>query len=114
MSKFHKSYRIRTKVGEDTKIHVKLDQDYDTLELMSLEINQENAYKYHTSNYGVIAGRVLANESFGVPNAKVSVFINIDNNDINDVVKSVLYPYNATYSKNKDGVRYNLLTDEQI
>ena len=114
MSKFHKSYRIRTNVGSDTQLHVKLDNDYDTLEIMSLKIDQENAYKLHTSNYGVIAGRVLANESFGIPNAKVSVFINIDNEDINDVVKSVLYPYNTTSSKNKDGVRYNLLTEEQI
>ena len=114
MSKFNKSYRIRTNVGEDTQVHVNLDRDYDVLEIMSLKINQENAYKYHTSNYGVIAGRVLANDALGIPNAKVSVFINIDDNDINDVVKSVLYPYNTTSSKDKNGVRYNLLPNEQI
>ena len=102
MSKFNKTYRIRTEVGNNTNIHVNLDRDYDILEIMSLKINQENAYKLHTSNYGVIAGRVLANEAMGIPNAKVSVFINIDENDINDVVKSVLYPYNTTLSKNKD------------
>ena len=114
MSKFNKTYRIRTEVGNNTNIHVNLDRDYDVLEIMSLKINQENAYKLHTSNYGVIAGRVLANEAMGIPNAKVSVFINIDKNDINDVVKSVLYPYNTTLSKDKDGVRYNLLPNEVI
>ena len=114
MSKFHKSYRIRTEVGKNTNLHVKLDNDYNVLKIMSLEIDQENAYKLHSSNYGVIAGRVLANEAFGIPNAKISVFINIDNNDVNDVVKSVLYPYNTTISKNKDDVRYNLLVDEQL
>ena len=63
MSEFNKSYRIRTEVGKDTQLHIKLDQKYDTLELMSLKIDQKNAYRLHTSNYGVIAGRVLANDS---------------------------------------------------
>ena len=115
MSEFNKSYRIRTEIGENApSLHVKLDRNYDTLEIMSLKIDQVNSYKLHTSEYGVVAGRVLANDAFGVPNAKVSVFINIDNNDINDVVKTILYPYNTTYSKDKNGVRYNLLPNEQI
>lgn len=114
MSEFNKSYRIRTEVGKDTHLHVKLDQKYDVLEIMSLKIDQENAYRLHTSNYGVIAGRVLANGSFGIPNAKISVFINIDEDDINDPVKAALYPYNTTNSKDKDGVRYNLLPNEQV
>ena len=66
MSKFNKSYRIRTDVGKDTQVHVNLDRDYDVLEIMSLSIDQKNAYKFHTSNYGVIAGRVLANDVFGI------------------------------------------------
>lgn len=114
MSEFNKSYRIRTEVGKDKQVVVKLDQKYDTLEIMSLKINQKNAYRLHTSNYGVIAGRVLANDSFGIPNAKVSVFINIDDNDVNDTVKRALYPYNTTNSKDKNGVKYNLLPDEQL
>ena len=114
MSEFNKSYRIRTEVGKDTHIRVNLDRKYEALEIMSLKINQENAYKSHTSNYGVIAGRVLANDAFGIPNAKISVFINIDENDINDTVKSVLYPYNTTSSMDSNGVRYNLSSNEQI
>ena len=114
MSEFNKSYRIRTEVGKDTHLHVKLEQNYDVLELMSLKINQENAYKLHSSNYGVIAGRVLANDAFGIPNAKVSVFIPSEEIDVNDVVKTALYPYNSTFTKNTNNVRYNLLPDEQI
>jgi hypothetical protein len=114
MSDFNKSYRIRTEVGKDTEVHVNLKRDYDVLELMSLKINQENIYKFHTANYGVVAGRVLANDAFGIPNAKVSVFIPIDKNDQMDVVKSVLYPYNNTKSQDNNGVRYNLLPNEQI
>ena len=114
MSEFNKSYRIRTEVGKDTQLHVKLDQKYDTLELMSLKIDQKNAYRLHTSNYGVIAGRVLANDSFGIPNAKISVFININDEDSSNIVKRVLYPYNTTNSKDKNGVKYNLLPNEQL
>lgn len=85
MGRFNKNYRIRTEIGKDNKdasIHVKLDRKYNVLEIMSLKINQESAYKFHTSDYGVIAGRVLANEAFGIPNAKISLFIPIDNMDI--------------------------------
>lgn len=114
MSKFNKSYRIRTEVGKDTQVCVNLENEYDILEIMSLKINQENAYKFHKSNYGVIAGRVLANDVFGIPNAKISVFIQKDEDESTDVIKSVLYPYNTTQTKDKNGVRYNLLTDEQV
>lgn len=111
---FNKSYRIRTEIGKDTQLHINLNRDYDVLELMSLKIDQKNFYKFHTSNYGVIAGRVLANDAFGIPNAKVSVFIPIDANDQMDIVKSVLYPYNNTQSQNENGVRYNILPNEQL
>lgn len=114
MSKFNKSYRIRTNVNEDTQVHVKLDQDYDVLEIMSLKINQINDYKLHTSTYGVVAGRVLANDAFGIPNAKVSIFIQKAEDDNVDVVKEVLYPYNSTHTQDKNGTRYNLLPNEQL
>ena len=114
MSDFNKSYRIRTEVGKDKYVSVNLQQNYDVLEVMSLKIDQTNAYRFHTSNYGVVAGRVLANGGLGIPNAKISVFIGIDNEDANDVVKSILYPYNTTHSKNNDGVKYNLLASDKV
>ena len=112
MGEYNKSYRIRTEIGKNTNLHVKLDREYDTLEIMSLKIDQINDYKLHSSDYGVIAGRVLANDAFGIPNAKVSVFIS--NNGDNDIIKNILYPYNNPYSKDKNGVRYNLLPNEQV
>lgn len=114
MSEFNKTYRIRTQVGQDTTVKMKLDQEYDTLEILSLKIDQVNAYRLHTANYGVIAGRVLANGAMGIPNAKVSIFINRDDEDSESIVKAILYPYNTTFTKNNDGVKYNLLPDEQI
>lgn len=113
MSNF-KTYRVRTEVGKDTHLNVKLEQNYDVIEVMSLKIDQKNAYRFHSSEYGVVAGRVLANGALGIPNAKVSVFINIDDTDIYDPVKAVLYPYNTTKSKNSDDIRYNLLSNEKV
>lgn len=108
----NKSYRIRTDVGKDKFLHVQLDQDYDVLEILSLKIGQQQFYRLHTSNYGVIVGRVLANGGFGVPNAKVSLFISKNNND--DVISAFLYPYGQVTSTNEDGIRYNLLPSEKV
>lgn len=104
------NYRINTKLGlQDTNIKVKLTQTFDNLEILSLKINQENIYKFFTADYGVLIGRVIANEGLGVPNAKVSVFIPISEEDKEDEVISYLYPYSSVTDKNGDGVRYNLL-----
>lgn len=114
MSESNKSYRIRTVVGQDTNLTVNLNQDYDVFEVLSIKLKQEDTYKLHSSNYGVIVGRVLANEGFGVPNAKISVFIkgeyDVDSN--RDV--ATVYPYQTTASQGMDGVQYNLLPDNQV
>ena len=108
-----KTYRIRTKVGEDkpTVINVPLTQTYDTFEILSLKLDQSNSYKYYTSDYGVIVGRVLANGGVGIPNAKVSIFIEGDETT-EDIKKYILYHYSSVQSTDNDGVRYNLLPDE--
>ena len=105
----NKSLRIRTDVGNDQYITVNLEQEYDILEILSMKIDQKGAYRYNVGDYGVIVGRVLANNGFGVPNAKLSLFI--ERNETNDVVKNALYPYDTTLSKDSEGRRYNLLPD---
>ena len=108
-----KTIRIRTTPnGGDKYIKVKLEQDFDFLEVLSLNINQEDVYKRFSSDYGVIVGRVIINGGFGVSNAKVSVFIPLDDIDKNDVLKRGLYPYQKINDKNSDGIRYNLLTQD--
>lgn len=123
-----KSYRIRTAVGDESPnvINVQLNQTFEQLEIMSIKINQKNAYRHYQSNYGVIVGRVIANGGFGIPNAKVSVFIPVDEMDDND--SKLLYNYSSTNTDvakmasnsgnvpasedvNADGIRYNLLPD---
>ena len=105
-----KSYRIKTNVGsDDNVISVNLKQGFKTLNILSLEINPEDAYDVQTSDYGVIVGRVLANNAFGVPNVKVSVFVPIEENDENNYVISNEYPYKTPQSKDNNGVKYNLI-----
>ena len=111
MNETNKSLRIRTNVGGDKYVSVNLTSEYDTLDILSLKINQRGAYRYHTNTYGVVVGRVLANNGFGVPNAKLSLFITRDDNA--DIIEQSLYPYTSVNSKNLEGIRYNLLPSNQ-
>ena len=104
-----KNLRIHTNIASDTILNVNMQQDYDFLEVLSIKLRQKDAYKLHSSNYGVIIGRVLANDAFGIPNAKISVFIPRDNDDASDLES--IYPYAEVTSKDKEGRRYNLLPD---
>lgn len=110
MDKNNKSYRIKTNINSDNYISVNLEQDYDSFDILSLKINGIDTYKQHSSKHGVIVGRVLANNGFGVPNAKISIFIESESpNDINSV-----YPFRNVSSKDNNGVRYNLLPDNKV
>ena len=104
-----KSYRIHTNISKDTVLNVNMKQDFEFLEVLSLKLAQKDAYKIHSSNYGVIVGRVLANDAFGIPNAKVSVFIERDTSDPGEIED--IYPYSDVMSKDSSGIRYNLLPD---
>jgi len=107
-----KSYRIRTQVGVDKYINLKLEQDLETLEILSLKINQSDIYTRICSDYGVIVGRVFVNGGYGLPNAKVSLFIPIEDLDELNPVVSELYPYKTLSTLNENGYRYNLLPKE--
>lgn len=104
-----KSYRIRTQVGVDKYINVNLEQDWESLEVLSLKILASDVYTRMCADYGVVVGRVFVNNGFGLPNAKVSVFIPLDPADELDPVISELYPYKTITDTNEDGYRYNLL-----
>ncbi len=108
------SYRIKANVGEEKSINVQLTQDYDTFEILSMKLDADETYRIHDSNYGIIVGRVLANNGFGVPNAKISVFIEADRETLNGIISSKLYPYRTTSNTNTEGIRYNLLPDKKV
>lgn len=107
-----KSYRIRTQVGVDKYISVNLEQDFEFLEILSLKILSNDVYTRYCSDYGVVVGRVLVNGGYGVPNARVSIFIPLQDEDLNNPIISELYPYTSITSRNEEGYRYNLLPKE--
>ena len=107
------SYRIRTELGVNKTINVDLEQDFEFLEILSLKIQQADIYTRNCANYGVLVGRVTANNGFGIPNARVSVFIPIESIDESNPIISSIYPYKSPTDKNEDGYRYNLLPYEK-
>jgi len=107
------SYRIKTELGINKTINVQLDQEYEFLEILSLKLQQEDIYLRACADYGVVVGRITANNGFGIPNARVSVFIPIDNIDESNPLISSIYPYKSPSDKNEDGYRYNLLPYEK-
>lgn len=107
------SYRIRTELGINKTINVQLDQEFDFLEILSLKLQQEDVYTRSCANYGVVVGRITANNGLGIPNARVSVFIPITDVDQSNPYITSIYPYKSLTDKNEDGYRYNLLPYEQ-
>ena len=107
------SYRIRTELGIDKTINIQLDQEFEFLEILSLKLQQEDVYTKSCAEYGVVVGRVTANNGFGLPNARVSIFIPIESIDESNPLISSIYPYKSPTDKNEDGYRYNLLPYEQ-
>ena len=104
-----KSVRIKATPHQDKNIQFKLEQDFDLLEILSLKIVKSDVYTRMCADYGVIVGRAVANSGFGIPNAKISVFIPLNSEDEEDPIISALYPYKQVTDKNEEGYRYNLL-----
>ena len=104
-----KIYRIKTTPGKDQNLTVNINQDFEEIELLSLKIRQEDVYPIGCANYGVIAGRVFVNGGYGLPKAKVSVFIPLKPEDEDNPVLTSYYPYKTLEDVNEDGYKYNLL-----
>ncbi len=102
-------HRISTNIGRDQKVTVELKQEYDLLEILSLKFSQQQVYSSLCSDYGVVCGRISVNNGFGVPNAKVSIFVAQKDIHVDDPVISSLYPYTSVSDKNDENYRYNLL-----
>ena len=111
----NKSQRIYLSTGntgndfEDKYIKVKLEQDVETLEFMSLKIGTADIYQNFNADYGVLVGRVVANGGIGIQNAKISIFIPLTDEDAENSDIYNIYPYKNPRDKNNEGKRYNLL-----
>ena len=106
-------HRISTNIGQDQKVTVELKQDFDLLEILSLKFTQQDIYTSRCSDYGVVCGRITANNGLGIPNARVSIFIPQKESDVMDPIISALYPYTDTTVKDDNQYRYNLLPSRQ-
>lgn len=105
-----KSFRIKANPGSSEQyISFKLEQDFDTLEILSLKLSQSEIYSTFNSDFGVLCGRVIANGGIGIPNAKISVFIPLTEDDKLNSDILALYPYESTRDKDNEGRKYNLL-----
>jgi hypothetical protein len=102
-------HRISTNIGEDQLVTVELNQDYDFLEILSLKFTQQDVYASVCADYGVVCGRITANNGLGIPNARISIFIPLSDSDSEDPVISKLYPYTSVDMRNDENYRYNLL-----
>lgn len=108
------TYRIRTKLGETEPINipVKLMQEYNSFEILSLKINTNDTYRSYTSTEGIVVGRVsTANNGLGIPNVRVSIFVPKGAYTQSDE-EAVLYPFSAPTDMDGDRVRYNLLPSD--
>lgn len=107
----NKSLRIKVNPVEEANkyIQVRLDQDIDSLEILSLKIGQTDIYSAFNADYGVLVGRVIANGGIGIPNAKISVFIPISEEDKLRSEITAIYPYETVRDKDQEGRKYNLL-----
>jgi hypothetical protein len=108
-----KSYRLRTEIGVDRQINVQLEQDFEQIEILSLKVRSEDVYTRMCADYGVVVGRVFANGGYGIPNARVSIFVPVTDEDLNNEIIRELYPYREITDLNSDGYRYNLLPYEK-
>jgi hypothetical protein len=101
--------RIPVDLNNDDKvIRVNLEQEFDSIEILSLKITNSDAYSRVCSDYGVVVGRVMLNSGFGVQNAKVSIFVPITQDDLNRDEITQLYPFQTVNDTYPNGVRYNL------
>jgi hypothetical protein len=109
MNKSQRIWLNSENTNDDKYIFVKLEQDVDTFEIMSLKLDSKGVYQNFNSDFGVLVGRVIANNGIGIPNAKVSIFIPLLNEDQNNSDIISIYPYTSPRIKNNQGKRYNLL-----
>ncbi len=113
MSHNIKRIKVSPNDFEGSYVNFDLEKDISYLQVLSLNINQEDLYQLYDSPYGVLAGRVVANGGFGVPNAKISIFIPLSPEDESDSNISRLYPYKTINDRDSDGYRYNLLPSKR-
>lgn len=95
--------------GQDNHLKLSLNQNFESIEILSLKVDMEDIYPLISADYGCVVGRITTNNGFGISNVKISIFIPTVETDSN--LKSI-YPYVNPFTKNGK-TRYNLLPNTQ-
>lgn len=106
---FTKRIKVNIADESDKYLKFKLEQNTKNIEILSLKLSQDNLYGTFNADFGVVVGRVIANGGVGIPNAKISIFIPISNEDKENPNIYALYPYETPRDLNTNSKRYNLL-----
>ena len=94
---------------DEQVVRVKIEQEFENLEILSLKITNSDAYRRMCADFGVVCGRVALNNGFGVQNAKVTVFVPVESADRERPEIMQLYPFETVNDSYPNGVRFNLL-----
>lgn len=107
----NKTIRIKADTNNPNEkyLNVKLEQDFELLNVLSLTIKQSDVYRTFNADYGVVCGRVQT-AGVGLPNCRVSIFIPITDNDVVTTEMLALYPFKKTTDTDVNGKKYNLLS----
>lgn len=103
----NKSIRVNT-AKEDKSARIRIQQSYNSIDILSLTLGQVNQFPSNNADIGIVIGRVEA-QGVGIPNAKVSIFVPLDEQDASDPEISSLYPFATINDTDSNGNRYNLL-----
>ena len=110
--------RLKSEPGDqqDQYLQMPLTEAFDYLDVLSLGLSERDLFQLRQADYGVVAGRVLANGGVGVPNCRVSIFIpaGAQQGPAGELLRQ-RYPWQVVGPEDVDanGRRYNLLPDQQ-
>lgn len=125
----NKTYHIELDPNQeiqDKYIMINLNQSYEFLDILSLKLSLSKlkSYRAFSSDYGIITGRVIANNGVGLPNCKINIFIpKTPDEEIERQTKNLtffdktcikigemFYPFKTPRDLDSNGKQFNLLS----
>lgn len=94
--------------SDDQEIRINLEDEFQSLDVLSLNITSNDVYSRVKSDFGVIVGRVTTSQGLGIQNAKINIFIPLTEEDKSRIEITQLYPFESINDTYPNGVRYNL------
>ena len=98
---------------EPSFIKFDLKQSFSTLNVLSLDIDNDGLYPRDCADFGVVVGRVTANgneeHGIGIPNVKISIFLPITEDELQDDDYRLLYNFSSPFDYDRKGKQYNIL-----